>query len=150
VGFLEPFFMNVRKIRLLYEKTEYKKEKIACARDVFEFCRKIELQNEIKEHLLGIFLDSKNRIAAYSMLSIGTLNQTVIHPRDVFGPALYLNANSLILAHNHPSGDPTPSRDDKEITKQISNGGKLLEIDLLDHIIIGDLDYYSFKENGTF
>ena len=90
----------------------------------------------------------KNQIVAYSRVTEGTLNSSLIHPREVFRNAILTNANALIIAHNHPSGDPTPSRDDREITKELSNAANILEIQLLDHVIVGDESYYSFKERN--
>lgn len=99
-----------------------------------------------QEHFKVIYLDTKNKIIADENISIGSLNASIVHPREVFKNAVKRSANSIIAMHNHPSGDPTPSREDIEITKRIKQAGELLGITLLDHIIIGDHRYISFKE----
>ncbi len=101
-----------------------------------------------KEHFRIILLDTKNQIIAKEEISIGTLNASIVHPRDVFKIAIKRNANSMILIHNHPSGDPTPSKEDISITNRLMEVGNLVGIKVLDHIIIGDRDYISFKEKN--
>ena len=95
-------------------------------------------------------LDTKNRIIGINTVSMGTLNSTAVHPREVFKPACIIGANAILLCHNHPSGDPEPSRKDKEITDRLKEAGKVLGIDVLDHIVIGDGTHYSFREHGLF
>ncbi len=107
-----------------------------------------DLENRKKEYFYVLLLDTKNRIIQEQLISIGTLNASLIHPREVFNPAIKASCNSLILVHNHPSGDCQPSSADKEVTKMIQNAGELLGITLLDHIIIGKDTYLSFKEQG--
>ncbi|HEY8362708.1 MAG TPA: DNA repair protein RadC [Tissierellaceae bacterium] len=99
-----------------------------------------------KEHFRILLLDTKNQIIATEEISIGTLNASIVHPRDVFRAAIKRNANSIILLHNHPSGDPTPSNEDINITRRLLEAGNLMGIKVLDHIIIGDNKYVSFKE----
>ncbi len=101
-----------------------------------------------KEHFLILLLDGKNRIIREEQVSEGSLNQSIVHPREVFKPAIRESAAAIILVHNHPSGDPTPSREDREITRRLKEGGDLLGIRVLDHIIIGDGGYTSFVEQG--
>lgn len=93
-----------------------------------------------------IFLDSRNRIIEIEDLFKGTLNKSAIYPREIMKKAISYNAISLIFAHNHPSGDPEPSDSDKEITKDLISAGKIMDIKVLDHIIIGDNRYYSFSD----
>ena len=93
-------------------------------------------------------LDVKNVVTSISTVSIGSINTSVVHPREVFKTAILSNAASIILAHNHPSGDVTPSKQDINITHRINECGKILGIDLLDHLIIGDDTYTSLKEKG--
>ena len=95
-------------------------------------------------------LDTKNHIIGINTVSMGTLNSTAVHPREVFKPACIIGANAILLCHNHPSGDPEPSREDKEITDRLKEAGKVLGIDVLDHIVIGDGTHYSFREHGLF
>lgn len=99
-----------------------------------------------KEHFRVILLDTKNQIISVEEISIGTLNASIVHPRDVYKIAIKKNANSIVLMHNHPSGDPTPSREDINVTKRLDEVGKIMGIKVLDHIIIGDNRYISFKE----
>jgi DNA repair protein RadC len=91
-------------------------------------------------------LTSKNRILGFIEVSVGSMSTSVVHPRDAFRAAILQGASAVILVHNHPSGDPAPSREDFDVTKRMVNAGKILGIKVLDHIIIGDNDYYSFAD----
>ena len=121
-------------------------KKIGNAEDVFNYFVD-ELRDKKKEHFYALLLDTKNRIIAEELISIGILDASLIHPREVFKSAIKASSNSIILVHNHPSGDCNPSKEDKEVTKILENSGDLLGINVLDHIIIGKDKYYSFKEN---
>lgn len=101
-----------------------------------------------KEHFIGVFLNSKNRLIHKEVISIGTLNSAIVHPREVFNAAIRHCSASLICVHNHPSGDPTPSQEDIQITKRLVEAGNIIGIDVLDHVIIGENRYYSLKEHG--
>lgn len=105
------------------------------------------LRDRRKEYFLILLLDGKNRIMREVQVSEGSLNQSIVHPREVFNQAVRDSAAAVILLHNHPSGDPTPSREDREITRRLKEAGDLLGIRVLDHIIIGD-SYLSFVEQG--
>ena len=111
--------------------------------DTFSF-----LQGETKEYFLAIHLDGKNRIMVVDVCSVGSLNQSIVHPREVFKTALLSSAAAIILIHNHPTGDTTPSSEDFEVTRRLQEAGTLLGIKVLDHIIIGT-SYYSFAEMGV-
>lgn len=100
-----------------------------------------------KEEVIVLMFDTKNGLIKESKISVGTVNAALSSPREVFLEALKAQAVSIILLHNHPSGDPTPSNQDMILTKKIKQSGDLLEIELLDHIIIGNQSYYSFREN---
>ena len=100
-----------------------------------------------KEHFIVCCLNAKNRMTSYRTCFIGTLTNTVVHQREVFMEAIKNKAAGIVVAHNHPSGDSTPSKDDNEITKILYKSGKTLGIPLLDHIIIGDGCYYSYRED---
>lgn len=118
--------------------------------DVFTLAQEIfrkELIDKTKEHFVELVLDTKHRILAYHVVSIGILNSTLIHPREVFRLAIMEGGSSIIVCHNHPSFDVEPSPQDVEITNRLKESGELLGINLLDHIIIGDT-YFSFKERG--
>ena len=103
-------------------------------------------RDSYREEFLILILDTKNKIKASKTVSIGSINQTLVHPREVFRFAITNNANSIILSHNHPSGDPSPSHEDILITKRLQEAGKLIGIKVLDHIIIGNDKYISLRE----
>lgn len=106
--------------------------------------------NECQEHLIVICLNTKNEINSYSTVSIGSLNQSIAHPRDIMQRALLSNAARIVVAHNHPSGYPQPSTNDNEFTSRINKACTLLGTDLLDHIIVTDTrDYYSYREETS-
>lgn len=105
------------------------------------------LRRESKEHFLALHLDGKNRLSCIDRVAVGSLNSAIVHPREVFKTALLSSAAALILIHNHPSGDPTPSREDLELTGRLKEAGELLGIKVLDHVIIGDT-YVSLCERG--
>lgn len=99
-----------------------------------------------QEHFKIMLLDTKNQIINIENISVGTLNASIVHPRDVFNAAIKRHANSIILLHNHPSGDPTPSNEDINITNRLIEVGEIIGIKVLDHIVFGDNRYISFKE----
>ncbi len=101
-----------------------------------------------KEHIKVVLLDTKNGIITDKDISIGTVNASLVDPRDVFIEALKVEAVNIIVLHNHPSGDPEPSQEDIEVTRRLSEASKLIGIELLDHIIIGDGTFVSLKERG--
>jgi len=103
-----------------------------------------------QEHFITLLLDTKNHVIGKETISVGSLNASIVHPREVFKPAIKKSASSIIAIHNHPSGDPTPSREDIEVTKRLSQAGNIIGIDVLDHIIIGDSNYISLKDKGIF
>ncbi len=106
------------------------------------------LRYEPKEHFLSVLLSTKNHVLATPTISIGSLNASIVHPRELFREAIHYSAAAIILVHNHPSGDPTPSQEDIMLTRKIVEAGKILEIHVLDHVIIGDNKYVSLKEKG--
>lgn len=99
-----------------------------------------------REHFQVIVLDTKNRVLGVELVSIGSLNTTVVHPREIFKVPIRRSANAIILVHNHPSGDPTPSPEDREVTRRLVQAGKLLGIEVLDHVVIGDRRFVSLRE----
>ena len=108
-----------------------------------------EFRDRRKEYFMALLLDGKNRIIKRVQISEGSLNQSVVHPREVFNVAVRDSAAAMILLHNHPSGDPTPSPEDLEVTRRLCEAGELMGIKVLDHIIIGDGIFYSFSERGV-
>jgi len=106
------------------------------------------LATKKKEHFVGIYLDGRDQLINTKIISVGTLTENLVHPREVFLPAIIQHAASLYVAHNHPSGDPEPSEYDLLITKRLEKSGKILGINLVDHLIIAKDKYFSFKEKG--
>ena len=120
------------------------------------FCNSRELYNRYrarffsasKEHFFSLHLNSKNQLIREVLVSIGSLSTSVVHPREVFAPAVRDSTAALIFVHNHPSGDPAPSREDRECTQRLIHAGQILGIRVLDHIVLGHDDYYSFADAG--
>ena len=108
------------------------------------------LRQKKKEYLVGLYLNARNQLLKIETISIGTLTANIIHPREVFYPAIKLQAAQIIIVHNHPSNDPKPSKDDLTVTENLIKAGKLMGIDLVDHLIITKQNYFSFKEAGLF
>ncbi|MBQ6446975.1 MAG: DNA repair protein RadC [Bacillus sp. (in: Bacteria)] len=110
------------------------------------------MMNEMKflsqEHFICLYLNTKNQVMHKQVVFIGSLNASIVHPREVFKEAFRRSAASIICLHNHPSGDPSPSREDIEVTKRLVECGKIIGIDLLDHIIMGENKFISLKEKG--
>ncbi|MFH1712865.1 MAG: DNA repair protein RadC [Candidatus Jacksonbacteria bacterium] len=131
--------------RLSTQILPYKSKEIANPKNVYKLIKN-KLKNYHKEHFYIITLDSRNWSIAE--VSIGSLNASVVHPREAFAEAIKNNAASVIFAHNHPSGDPEPSEDDLEITKKLVESGKILGIEVVDHVIVVKDDFFSFKEKG--
>ncbi len=123
------------------------KLKIENSRDVSDYLM-AKMKNLKKEHLVGLYLDTRNHLIKEETISIGTLNSSLIHPREIFRGAVQEACASIILVHNHPSGDPTPSRDDISVTKKIVKASEIMGIELLDHVVIGNDRYVSLKEDG--
>ena len=101
-----------------------------------------------QEHFVCLYLNTKNQVLHKQTIFIGSLNASIVHPREVFKEAFRRSAASIICLHNHPSGDPTPSREDIDVTKRLAECGKIIGIELLDHLIIGENKYVSLKEKG--
>lgn len=108
-----------------------------------------EFRDRHTEQFMVLLLDCKNRIITRTQISEGSLNQSIVHPREVFNAAVRRSAASMILLHNHPTGDPAPSPEDLEVTRRLCEAGQLMGIRVLDHIIIGETEYYSFAEHGV-
>jgi DNA repair protein RadC len=101
-----------------------------------------------QEHFVCLYLNTKNQVLHKQTIFIGSLNASIVHPREVYKEAIRRSAASIICIHNHPSGDPAPSREDIEVTKRLAESGKIIGIDLLDHLIIGENKFVSLKEKG--
>lgn len=120
---------------------------ITSSRDVFELCRP-RYKASTQEEFLLLVLNSKNRVQKEVPVSLGTLDTSLVHPRDVFRPALKEAAAAVIFVHNHPSGDPRPSENDVLLTARLIDAGKLLGVQVIDHVIIGSHEWYSFRDHG--
>jgi DNA repair protein RadC len=123
--------------------TQNDKAEILTAKDIWLLCS--DIKDFKKEHFLAFYLDTQNRLIQRQIISVGTLDASLVHPREVFEPALALHASSIIIAHNHPSNNVDPSVEDREVTQRLKQAGELLGIDLQDHIIIGSKDFCSLK-----
>lgn len=121
--------------------------KVQGARDVFEYMQG-RIPDETKEHLFVLFLSTKNRILSHETVTVGTLTASLIHPREIFKAAIRQSAHSIILVHNHPSGDVQPSNADKQVTSILKKSGDLLQIAMLDHVIVGNNDWFSFRDHS--
>ena len=122
-------------------------KQIRCSNDVYELV-KGDMENQLQEKLLVIFLNTRKYVIDKKVIFIGTVNSIVVHARDVFREAVKCNAVSLILVHNHPAGSIKPSYQDMEMTNKFISIGKLMDIDVIDHLIIGKNSYYSFLESN--
>jgi len=109
-----------------------------------------KLKGKKREHFWVICLDTRNRLISWKQVSIGSLDTSIVHPREVFKKAISSSAASVIFVHNHPSGDPEPSKEDVELTKRLAKAGEIIGIDVLDHIIVCDSSYLSLKASNLF
>lgn len=167
-GLLGLYHFNINELKSIEGIGEVKAVQLLCiaeiakrtacmqSSDKLSFCKPDtvasyymeKMRHRESEQLILILLDNKNNLISDSVISVGTINSTLISVREVFVHALRANATGIILIHNHPSGDPSPSRQDQLITNKIKEVSSLVEIPLLDHIIIGDNQYTSFKQKG--
>lgn len=108
----------------------------------------LEIRSLKKEHLLAFFLNARHQLIGKEVISIGTLTASLAHPREIFAPAIGKAAAGVILAHNHPSGDPSPSEEDIRLTRRVAQAGQIMGIELLDHLIVAETGCYSFKTSG--
>lgn len=131
--------------RRLYKKNDLGLAVIRTAKDAYEYLK--DMHSLPKEQLRGIYLDTHNRVIHDEVISIGTINTNIVHPREVFRPALEYGAVAVVLAHNHPSGISTPSTADLEITKQLVHAGKIIGIHVLDHVVITKEGFESIDVN---
>lgn len=108
----------------------------------------LEMRDCDRERFVALCLNARNELMREVVVSIGSLNASIVHPREVFKPALACSAAALVIVHNHPSGDPSPSREDREVTRTLSEAGRLLDIPLHDHVVVGADAYFSFRDAG--
>ena len=136
---------NIREEKSRYHRIK-KNPVITTANRVYEYLH--EYHHLDREHFIAITLDGSSRVINTHTISIGTLNQSLVHPREVFYPAIQDRAAAIIIAHNHPSGQLFPSRADKQVTTRLKDAGKLIGIDIVDHIILTPDGFYSFQDEG--
>ena len=134
-------------LEMVHEKAhEYNIERVTSASDVYSLLHEYSLKE--KEHFLLVTMDGASKVIEKRVIHIGTLNQSLVHPREVFRPAILDNAAGVIISHNHPSGTLEASRADIQITQRLKEVAKLVGIELLDHVILSKEGYYSFSDEG--
>ncbi len=139
----------IREVLVSYQQTSECLFKVSGALDVASFVRRVVVDNS-REHCVALYLDGSHSVVCYSIVSIGTADSALIHPREVFQRAILCGAIALIFCHNHPSGQTAPSPEDLRATRVLKEGGQLLGIKLLDHVIVTDESFFSFQEEGIF
>lgn len=141
--------ISVVSVKLVREKSiNYLPRTISKPADVVKLFSEFIVESD-REQFVVCCLNTKNQPTEVSVISVGCLDSTLVHPREVFKVAILSNSAAIIIAHNHPSGNVEPSKDDKMITERLCETGKILGIKVLDHIIIGENNYFSFKESGV-
>lgn len=135
--------MQILSVLELTKRFNNKQTEILSAKDIWMLCS--DIRGLKKEHFVSFYLDTQNRVIDRQIISIGTLDSSQVHPREVYEPAVSLHAQSIIIAHNHPSGSLQPSMSDLSLTKRLIESGKILGINLEDHIILTDNDYLSLR-----
>lgn len=142
------FLKLLKDVAILYmENGIHNRDLLSSPQAVYEYL-KVSLKGAVDEEFKMLFLDSRNQLISIETFKTGTINRSVVYPRKVVERALYNHAAGLIIAHNHPAGSLQPSQDDRGVTRAIKEALKTVEITLLDHIIIGNNDYYSFRNNN--
>ncbi len=132
--------------RRFYREESGKFPIIRDPKDIYELLP--EMRNLRKEEIRGLYLNSRQKLIYSETISVGNLNANIVEPRDIFQPAIEFCALAIVVVHNHPSGDPSPSSEDIEFTKKMNKAGKILGIQLLDHVIISKNDFYSIRSGG--
>lgn len=140
--------VNIVSVKLVKESSLlYKKRSVKSPEDGYQLMKWL-LKDKDREHFIVVSLDTKNQPVSINVCHIGSLNASIVHPREVMKSAILSNAASVIVGHNHPSGKVEPSKEDIEVTKRIVEAGKIIGINVLDHIIVGDETFTSLKEKG--
>lgn len=137
---------NIKTNLVIEGQNEYKPLRFSTPVDVYKAFKSLATSD--KERFYSVLLDSKNKVIGVEMVSQGSVNSSPVHPREAYKSALLSSASSVIFVHSHPSGDPDPSESDRKITRQLKEAGELLGIELLDHVIIGRDEFYSFSDKG--
>lgn len=141
--------VNLVTVKLIKEGSIlYEPRRVSSPKNAFDLGKEFLIDSD-REKMILVCLDNKNQPTSINTVSVGSLNSSIVHPREVFKVAILSNSASIIVYHNHPLGDATPSNEDINITERLKEAGKILGIELIDHIILGSNDrYYSFKEKG--
>lgn len=142
---LHAVFEIAQRLQNTDASTPLAKKKCTNPQEVFTLLRPL-IGKQKKEHFVLLSLDTRNNLLGIDTISVGTINASLVHPRELFSMAIKRHAVSVIIAHNHPSGDPDPSDEDIRVTSKLIEAGKLLGIHVLDHIIVGENRYYSWEE----
>ena len=146
----QSYRIPVYKVQLVRESSvPHEQRQVRSSADVAALLR-LYLDGADREHFVVILLDTKNKVIGINTVSTGSLSASVVHPREVFKPAIVSNAYAMLCGHNHPSGDPQPSQEDRKLTQRLVDAGKLLGIGVLDHVIVGDGSdkAFSFADEG--
>ncbi|QHJ69217.1 JAB domain-containing protein [Planococcus halotolerans] len=139
---------NLVSVKLVKESSLlYKERSVKSPKDAYNLLKYFLVEKD-REHFVVAALDIKNQPVSVQVCHVGSLNSCIVHPREVMKSAILSNAASIIVGHNHPSGNPHPSNEDHEITKRLKEAGAIIGIELLDHIIVGNDSYLSFNESG--
>ena len=141
----DPSLHYCREVKISYGRKK-KADPISCAVTAYRLAKKIIDPNANREHFAAIYLDAKNVPLAWRVIAIGTLTGCLVHPREVFRPALIVGAAAIVVIHNHPSGQLSPSPEDLQVTDRLRDAGDLMGIRLLDHLILGGSGYFSLAE----
>lgn len=140
--------VDIVSIKLVRESSMlYKGRRLSSPHDAADLLRGF-MEDCDRENMIVCCLDTKNQPTAIHVASIGSLSSAIVHPREIYKVAIASSSSSILICHNHPSGDPSPSQEDINITKRLLESGKILGIDLVDHLIFGDGDFISLKEKG--
>lgn len=139
----------IREVKVVFNPLNTERIKVGTPAFVAEFLQD-KIGNDSRENFILLCVNNKNEILSYSLISIGTISEAIVHPREVFLPAIMTKASAVIVCHNHPTGHMLPSRQDIDTTRRLAEAGKVIGIPLLDHIIVGFNadEFYSMKENG--
>ena len=142
--------MLLREARVTYSSRRIPQERkpLKGSEEAYALAKNLFTPGGPQERFYIVLLNAKHVYTGHSLVSVGTLDSTIVHPRDVFRLAVMQNAASVLLAHNHPSGDPTPSAEDKAVTRRLIAAGDVLGIDLLDHLIVSDESWISMRDRG--
>ena len=135
---------SLELVKRFYDEKKHQENVILSVNDAVAI--NLDLKDKKREHLVCLFLNARNVLIKKEIISIGTLDKSLIHPREIFGPAVELRSAGIILVHNHPSGDPEPSKQDKEVFTNIIEAGRIMGVNVLDFIIIGQVKNFSFFE----